>query len=119
LFDTLRVFSFRILNGISPFTPDKNHLHHILLRFGMGHLAVTFSLVGFNAVMLAFALLMQPLGNNLLLGVMVTFAFTAVAALLYIYHRSRRRMVVSGIPGIGHKKGKLQIISLASKKAAN
>src|SRR5258708_8125980 len=33
LLDTLRVFSIRIFNGRSPFTPDKNHIHHLLLSW--------------------------------------------------------------------------------------
>ncbi len=35
--DTLKVFAMRIYKGISPFTPDKNHLHHRLLSLGLNH----------------------------------------------------------------------------------
>lgn len=35
LLDTLRVFSIRIFNGVSPFTPDRNHVHHLLLDRGL------------------------------------------------------------------------------------
>ncbi|MFX7879123.1 undecaprenyl-phosphate alpha-N-acetylglucosaminyl 1-phosphate transferase, partial [Acinetobacter baumannii] len=28
MLDTLRVFGIRILHGRSPFSPDRNHLHH-------------------------------------------------------------------------------------------
>src|SRR5687767_15303604 len=45
LLDTLRVFSIRIINGRSPFTPDRNHVHHLLLERGLGHAAVTFTCV--------------------------------------------------------------------------
>ena len=31
LLDTLRVFAIRIFKGCSPFTPDRNHVHHLLL----------------------------------------------------------------------------------------
>ena len=37
LFDTLRVIIIRILNGTSPFSPDRNHCHHILLDLGYSH----------------------------------------------------------------------------------
>jgi len=37
IFDTLRVFLVRILNRKSPFTADRNHLHHVLLDNGMNH----------------------------------------------------------------------------------
>lgn len=32
--DTIRVFMLRIFAGISPFTPDKNHIHHRLIDLG-------------------------------------------------------------------------------------
>jgi len=35
--DTLRVFIIRIYNGGSPFTADRNHLHHALLDLGLSH----------------------------------------------------------------------------------
>ena len=37
IFDTLRVFLVRILNGKSPFKADRNHMHHALLDNGMNH----------------------------------------------------------------------------------
>jgi UDP-GlcNAc:undecaprenyl-phosphate GlcNAc-1-phosphate transferase len=36
-FDTLRVFSIRLLKGCSPFIGDRNHLHHLLLKNNLGH----------------------------------------------------------------------------------
>ena len=41
LLDTLRVFTIRILKGRSPFSPDRNHLHHILLDKGLSHKTIT------------------------------------------------------------------------------
>ncbi len=41
LLDTLRVFAIRILQGRSPFSPDRNHLHHLLLDRGFNHMQVT------------------------------------------------------------------------------
>ncbi|MCI0750348.1 MAG: undecaprenyl/decaprenyl-phosphate alpha-N-acetylglucosaminyl 1-phosphate transferase, partial [Flammeovirgaceae bacterium] len=37
LVDTLRVFILRSLKGRSPLSPDKNHLHHGLIRLGLPH----------------------------------------------------------------------------------
>jgi len=42
LFDTLRVMLTRIKKRSSPFKPDKNHIHHLLLRTGLKHRQVTF-----------------------------------------------------------------------------
>lgn len=37
LIDTIRVFTLRILSGVSPFTADRNHLHHRLIDLGLSH----------------------------------------------------------------------------------
>ena len=37
LADTLRVFISRVRKGKSPFSPDKTHIHHLLLRVGYSH----------------------------------------------------------------------------------
>src|SRR5690606_20623805 len=37
LVDTLRVFGIRIFKGRSPFSPDRNHIHHMLLSKGLSH----------------------------------------------------------------------------------
>ena len=46
--DTLRVMLVRILNKKSPFTADRNHLHHILLDSGMTHLRTSLFLTVIN-----------------------------------------------------------------------
>lgn len=37
VFDTLRVMTLRMLNGKSPFEPDKTHLHHKWLEYTYSH----------------------------------------------------------------------------------
>jgi UDP-N-acetylmuramyl pentapeptide phosphotransferase/UDP-N-acetylglucosamine-1-phosphate transferase len=38
IFDTLRVFSIRIIRGRSPFKADRIHLHHLLVDNNLSHL---------------------------------------------------------------------------------
>ena len=45
LFDTARVFTIRILRGRSPFSPDRLHIHHLLVDFGFSHMQGTGILV--------------------------------------------------------------------------
>ena len=45
VFDTLRVMSARMINGMSPFRPDKLHLHHLFIEMGFSHVGTTFSLI--------------------------------------------------------------------------
>lgn len=94
LLDTLRVFSVRILNAKSPFTPDRNHVHHLFLDRGMGHAAVTFSLVLINVGFIVLAWLGRSLGTTILLGIMLVLAFAGLGT-LYYYRRTHKTMIVS------------------------
>jgi len=94
LLDTLRVFSIRIMNGKSPFTPDRNHLHHLLLDRGLGHKAVTICCVGINIGFILIAWVGRSLGSTLLLTTMISLAFIGIA-FLYYYRRPRRTMIIT------------------------
>jgi UDP-GlcNAc:undecaprenyl-phosphate/decaprenyl-phosphate GlcNAc-1-phosphate transferase len=93
LLDTLRVFSVRIINGKSPFTPDRNHVHHLLLERGLGHAAVTFTCVSINVGFILLAWFGRSLGTTLLLSIMLVLAFSGLGVLYY--YRRRRFMVIS------------------------
>ena len=93
LLDTLRVFSIRIASGRSPFTPDRNHVHHLLLDNGLSHAAVTFTCVAINVCFIVMAWLGRSLGSNYLLLILVSLAFIGIG-LLY-YNKNRRKMVVA------------------------
>lgn len=53
LLDTLRVFATRAMRGVSPFSPDKNHVHHILINGKKSHGKVCLFLFGYTAVVVA------------------------------------------------------------------
>lgn len=72
IFDTLRAFTVRIWNKKSPFHPDRNHIHHLLLDKGMTHAQAVLTLVGFNVFLLGTAYLLQGrLKGELLLLVII------------------------------------------------
>lgn len=48
LIDTLRVFIIRMSQGRSPFSADKNHIHHRLLSFGLSHRQVSLILYSYT-----------------------------------------------------------------------
>jgi UDP-N-acetylmuramyl pentapeptide phosphotransferase/UDP-N-acetylglucosamine-1-phosphate transferase len=68
LVDTLRVFIMRVARGISPFSPDKNHLHHLLIGLGLPHYLATLILCGTSASFVGLALLGQGLDDALGIG---------------------------------------------------
>ena len=71
LFDTVRVFARRILNGKSPFSPDRNHIHHLLLNVGCTHSQATILLVGISMAFTALAFILHNIGTIPLLLVLV------------------------------------------------
>lgn len=118
LFDTLRVFAIRIFNRRSPFSPDRNHIHHILLDRGMSHKVVCLSLIAVNIFFVALAYTLSFLNINMLIPVIVTLAFGGFAM---VYLRKPRLMVVTGgdTEDTLHLTKPSRIVSLTtSKKAA-
>ncbi|MDX2047531.1 MAG: MraY family glycosyltransferase [Chitinophagaceae bacterium] len=94
LFDTLRVFSLRILNRRSPFTPDRNHVHHLLLDKGLSHTAITYTCVGINLLFIGFAYFSREWGCSMLILTMVTVASAGIAMLYYT--KPKPRLFVTG-----------------------
>lgn len=50
LLDTIRVFVIRVSQNKSPFTPDNNHMHHKLLKLGLGHSKTVLVLLAINII---------------------------------------------------------------------
>jgi UDP-GlcNAc:undecaprenyl-phosphate/decaprenyl-phosphate GlcNAc-1-phosphate transferase len=55
LFDTMRVFAVRILKKRSPFTADRNHIHHTLIDIGLSHRAASLVLYTVNVLFILLA----------------------------------------------------------------
>ena len=53
LIDVMRVMLIRISQRRSPFSADKNHLHHRLLTLGFSHKNATYTIVGINILFVA------------------------------------------------------------------
>lgn len=62
LFDTLRVFFIRIKEKRSPFSADRNHVHHRLLKLGYSHLGATARILIVNILFIAFVFLFDKWG---------------------------------------------------------
>lgn len=84
LFDTVRVVAIRLMKRRSPFSPDKNHIHHLLLQFGTPHFLIPIICVGFNIAFIAMAFILQDLGTS---WVFLIMACTASALISLIYFR--------------------------------
>jgi len=83
VFDTLRVFTIRIINGRWPFHPDRNHIHHRLLAMGFSQITSLVLLVVLNMLSIGFMIIFNDLGNFQLL--FITFIFSLFISLLLDY----------------------------------
>lgn len=59
LVDTLRVFTIRVLQGRSPFSPDRLHIHHKMIELGWGHRMTSAAVWIYTFIFIGFAF--QPL----------------------------------------------------------
>lgn len=76
LIDTLRIFIYRAAKGLSPFSADKNHIHHRLIRLGLGHGKTVIILYLFTLVVVATPVILG-LSNP-------TYCFISTAAIAVI-----------------------------------
>ena len=74
LFDTLRVFSLRIVQKKSPFLADKQHIHHRLLDLGFSHLKATVIILSANLFFFGLSIVLQHIGNLSLLIILLSLA---------------------------------------------
>lgn len=91
LFDTLRVFISRAMKKKSPFSPDKTHLHHILMRLGFSHSGTTLIMIGVNICMICLALALDFLGDNLLVPIIISLCILLSLMLDEILRATIRR----------------------------
>lgn len=87
--DTLRVMFVRILDGRSPFSPDKNHIHHKFLDSGVTHKTASIALYAIN-IALVITVIAFANTDSLLLGVLILFVGSASTQIL-VFLRYKRR----------------------------
>ena len=83
VFNTLRVMSVRMLRHLSPFHPDKTHLHHLFIDMGFSHSGTTMAILSMNITTVLIWFLSWKLGASInlqtyivvALGILNTFVF--------------------------------------------
>ena len=65
LVDTLRVFIVRVSRKRSPFSADKNHIHHHLLRLGFSHRKATLVVIVYTLFITSVSFLVKGISINL------------------------------------------------------
>ena len=81
VFDTLRVFALRIWSGRSPFSPDKNHIHHLLTNNGWNHSIAAKILCAVHAIVLILGYFLKDISQ--IGGLMILFAMMLLTVFIF------------------------------------
>ena len=93
LYDTIRVFVMRTMKGQSPFTPDRSHVHHILIDIGLSHRKAALVLILFNALCIGLAFALSALNFSVIkmLTILLVICFIAGETLHQVMLRKTRK----------------------------
>jgi len=78
LLDTLRIFIYRTIRGISPFAADRNHIHHRLQDIGLTHRWTAVTLYIFNLLIVGLALYTRNYSPS------ISFAIVGCGAVVFV-----------------------------------
>ncbi|MDQ6843617.1 MAG: undecaprenyl/decaprenyl-phosphate alpha-N-acetylglucosaminyl 1-phosphate transferase [Bacteroidota bacterium] len=92
LFDTLRVVGLRIISRRSPFSPDRNHIHHFLLDFGLSHKMISLTCVIANILFIGLAYFLRSYGTTI---VILTLAGSSTLLACIIYYSRPKPKAIS------------------------
>lgn len=90
LVDTLRIFIYRSVRGLSPFSADRNHLHHRLLDIGCNHTKVVLIIYTVNILIIGIPLTFLYLDANYLL-LIVGGSALLLAQIPFLISKKRNR----------------------------
>ena len=107
VFDTLRVMTWRMVKGRSPFDPDKTHLHHLFIELGFSHVGTSLSIILMNCTIVLAWWVSWRLGASVTaqlylvvaLGLLVTAGFYAFVKV----HQQRQTRYYAWLCGWGRK----------------
>lgn len=84
IFDSLRIFFIRIIRKKSPFRGDRNHMHHRLLSLGLNAKQIMLITIVFNVLMIMLTVLLQTLGNFVLIFLQIGMCMFFNVILTYL-----------------------------------
>ncbi|MFN5181631.1 MAG: glycosyltransferase family 4 protein [Bacteroidota bacterium] len=97
LVDTLRIFIIRAMRGQSPFSADKNHLHHRIMDCGLGHKGTVIIIYFFSLGAITVSLLCYKLYNmnSIALGILIGYSAFCMLVLELIYRKKNKNKIIS------------------------
>ena len=91
LADMSRVFIQRLLHGVSPFKPDKRHIHHKLLQLGLSHVQCILLLMLIQVIFAIANFWMAP-RVNITLALIINFIAIALLIVFLNWRIARREL---------------------------
>ncbi len=120
LMDTLRVFAIRASRRRSPFSPDRNHLHHILLDKGFSHRQVAITMAVLTLISSIVGFSFHELGVNVLFFSLVAFFLVGVSIIHTVGGKklSRMRVIKGEIKNGEETKSKVRLVTVVPSTAS-
>ena len=89
IFDSIRVFTIRLQNKRNPFSPDRTHIHHVILDyFNLSHRKTSFIILVTNSMILIGMGFITEVCNHLT-SLIVLFSISAVLAVVLHFLRMK------------------------------
>lgn len=98
VFDTIRVFSFRIWKGQSPFNADRTHIHHLLTNAGFSHGLTSKIICVIHGFILIEVYWLKQSRPEFILCMLVA-AMTVVTIVFYNIQRLKKPARTAGVSG--------------------
>ncbi|MBP6089695.1 MAG: undecaprenyl/decaprenyl-phosphate alpha-N-acetylglucosaminyl 1-phosphate transferase [Crocinitomicaceae bacterium] len=92
LFDSSRVILIRLLQKKSPFYPDRNHIHHVLIdRFKLNHITATLLIIWFNLFIILSQLLLSVFIDQVYSFILFVSFIVSLVFLFYAFKKTVMR----------------------------
>ncbi|MDT0538728.1 MULTISPECIES: glycosyltransferase family 4 protein [Croceitalea] len=89
LFDTARVFAIRLADKKSPFSPDRNHMHHVIVDYlNLSHRQASFLIGGGNIFFVVLFVILGSTAKNLGMVIMLVSVSLFIGYILFRYNYS-------------------------------
>ena len=85
LFDSLRVFIVRAINGNGTLTAARDHVHHAFIDLGVGHKYTSLILFSVSAIIIVLTYLLIKLNMNINISIAILAVFSYVLWLIPYY----------------------------------
>ncbi len=96
IFDTLRVMAIRMARGLSPFKPDKRHMHHFLLELTGSHRKATAILLIVNVCFIVISFLLRSVRVLELMSILFILASILTFIPYSLLKNRRKKKIVNG-----------------------